>query len=120
MAQIGRDNAGQASPFAPTISSIEVVGKGKVRRARLYYLRDLQGKAARLKERTAVTTDALHWLRDAERNLVVEDRWVPHALRNAGIPYVTLLGWEVIRAIAGYTVFSYRVFRGKTGELRYA
>ncbi len=27
-----------------------------------------------------------------------------HALRNAGIPYVTLLGWEVIRAVAGYTV----------------
>jgi large subunit ribosomal protein L19 len=32
---------------SPTISSIEVVGKGKVRRARLYYLRDLKGKAAR-------------------------------------------------------------------------
>jgi len=31
---------------SPTISSIEVVGKGKVRRARLYYLRDLKGKAA--------------------------------------------------------------------------
>src|SRR6266853_1975675 len=28
---------------SPTISSIEVVGKGKVRRARLYYLRDLKG-----------------------------------------------------------------------------
>jgi hypothetical protein len=26
-----------------------VVGKGKVRRARLYYLRDLKGKAARIK-----------------------------------------------------------------------
>jgi large subunit ribosomal protein L19 len=26
-----------------------VVGKGKVRRARLYYLRDLRGKAARIK-----------------------------------------------------------------------
>jgi len=25
-----------------------------------------------------------------------------------------------VPAIAGYTVFSYRVFRGKTGELRYA
>src|SRR2546421_8001917 len=33
---------------SPTISSIEVVGKGKVRRARLYYLRDLRGKAARI------------------------------------------------------------------------
>jgi large subunit ribosomal protein L19 len=34
---------------SPTISSIEVTGKGHVRRARLYYLRDLRGKAARIK-----------------------------------------------------------------------
>src|SRR2546425_12486624 len=34
---------------SPTISSIEVVGKGSVRRSRLYYLRDLKGKAARIK-----------------------------------------------------------------------
>src|SRR5947199_7323724 len=34
---------------SPTISSIEVVGKGKVRRARLYYLRDLRVQAARTK-----------------------------------------------------------------------
>ncbi len=34
---------------SPTISSIEVVGKGSVRRARLYYLRNLKGKAARIK-----------------------------------------------------------------------
>jgi large subunit ribosomal protein L19 len=34
---------------SPSISTIEVVGKGKVRRARLYYLRDLRGKAARIK-----------------------------------------------------------------------
>ena len=34
---------------SPTISSIEVVGKGKVRRARLYFLRDLKGEAARIK-----------------------------------------------------------------------
>ena len=34
---------------SPTISSIQVVGKGKVRRARLYYLRDLRGKAARIR-----------------------------------------------------------------------
>ena len=38
---------------SPTISSIEVVGKGKVRRARLYYLRDLKGKAAASSARTA-------------------------------------------------------------------
>src|SRR5882762_5387594 len=34
---------------SPTISPIEVVGEGKVGRARLYYLRDLKGKAARIK-----------------------------------------------------------------------
>jgi len=33
-----------------------------------------------------------------------------HALRNAGIPYVTLLGWEVIRALAGFTVVVETVF----------
>ena len=32
------------------IRKVEVVRKGKVRRAKLYYLRDLKGKAARLKE----------------------------------------------------------------------
>ena len=34
---------------SPTISSIEVLRNGRVRRARLYYLRELKGKAARLK-----------------------------------------------------------------------
>lgn len=33
------------------IKKIEVVRKGKVRRAKLYYLRNLKGKAARLKEK---------------------------------------------------------------------
>jgi len=32
------------------VRKIEVVRKGKVKRAKLYYLRDLKGKAARLKE----------------------------------------------------------------------
>ena len=33
---------------SPRIDKVEVLGHGEVRRARLYYLRDLQGKAARL------------------------------------------------------------------------
>ncbi len=37
---------------APTIGKIEVKSHGQVRRARLYYLRNLSGKAARVKERT--------------------------------------------------------------------
>jgi large subunit ribosomal protein L19 len=36
---------------SPMIESVKLVRKGKVRRARLYYLRGLTGKAARIKER---------------------------------------------------------------------
>ncbi len=36
---------------SPIIDKIEVVTHGKVRRAKIYYLRNLKGKAARLKER---------------------------------------------------------------------
>jgi large subunit ribosomal protein L19 len=35
---------------SPKIEKIEIVSRGKVRRAKLYYLRDKVGKAARLKE----------------------------------------------------------------------
>lgn len=37
---------------SPVIDSIEVLRKGRVRRAKLYYLRDLRGKGARIAERT--------------------------------------------------------------------
>ena len=36
---------------SPNLEKIEVVRKGDVRRAKLYYRRDLRGKAARIKER---------------------------------------------------------------------
>ncbi|MCI1676025.1 MAG: 50S ribosomal protein L19 [Ancrocorticia sp.] len=36
---------------SPSIESIEVVSRGHVRRAKLYYLRDRRGKAAKIKER---------------------------------------------------------------------
>ncbi len=36
---------------SPYIEKIEVVSRGRVRRSRLYYLRALKGKAARIKER---------------------------------------------------------------------
>src|SRR5438128_12170554 len=35
--------------YSPRIDKVEVVTSGKVKRARLFYLRELQGKAARLK-----------------------------------------------------------------------
>lgn len=38
--------------YSPYISEIEVVRRGKVRRAKLYYLRGRRGKAARIAERT--------------------------------------------------------------------
>ena len=37
---------------SPLIDSIKVVRRGKVRRAKLYYLRDRRGKSARIAERT--------------------------------------------------------------------
>ncbi len=36
---------------SPKVEKIEIVKRGKVRRAKLYYLRKLKGKAARIKER---------------------------------------------------------------------
>lgn len=36
---------------SPTVESIRVVRRGVVRRAKLYYLRNLRGKAARIRER---------------------------------------------------------------------
>lgn len=38
---------------SPSIAAIEVMRKGLVRRAKLYYLRKLRGKAARIKEKRA-------------------------------------------------------------------
>lgn len=40
---------------SPTIDKIEVIRSAKVRRAKLYYLRDLRGKAARMKEKKRTT-----------------------------------------------------------------
>lgn len=38
--------------YSPNVAEIEVKRRGKVRRAKLYYLRGLQGKKARISERT--------------------------------------------------------------------
>ncbi|OYX67197.1 MAG: 50S ribosomal protein L19 [Rhizobiales bacterium 32-66-11] len=38
--------------YSPLIDSIKLVRRGKVRRAKLYYLRDRRGKSARIAERT--------------------------------------------------------------------
>jgi len=36
---------------SPNIDKVEVVSRGRVRRSRLYYLRNLRGRAARIKEK---------------------------------------------------------------------
>jgi large subunit ribosomal protein L19 len=42
---------------SPRIEKLEVGAHGKIRRSRLYYLRDLKGKAARLREKTTVPSE---------------------------------------------------------------
>jgi large subunit ribosomal protein L19 len=44
--------------YAPMIDSIQVVRRGQVRRAKLYYLRGLRGKSARITERQDHTNQA--------------------------------------------------------------
>ena len=51
--------------YSPMIGSIDVVRRGKVRRAKLYYLRDRRGKSARISENTGVRARKLN---DAERD----------------------------------------------------
>ena len=45
--------------FAPMIDSVKVVRRGKVRRAKLYYLRGLRGKAARIEAETTQNPGAV-------------------------------------------------------------
>ncbi|MCW5682633.1 MAG: 50S ribosomal protein L19 [Xanthobacteraceae bacterium] len=45
--------------YSPYIAEIDVVRRGKVRRAKLYYLRDLEGKRARIVERQDAAAAAL-------------------------------------------------------------
>ncbi len=42
---------------SPTIAEVELVRRGRVRRAKLYYLRRMAGKAARIRERRVLAGD---------------------------------------------------------------
>jgi large subunit ribosomal protein L19 len=44
--------------YSPMVDSIQVVRRGKVRRAKLYYLRERRGKSARIGERQERSTEA--------------------------------------------------------------
>lgn len=57
--------------LSPNIDSIEVLKRGKVRRAKLYYLRDRRGKSARIFESTSARTKRI---RDGERVEAAEAR----------------------------------------------
>ena len=57
--------------FSPLVEGVEVVRRGKVRRAKLYYLRDRRGKSARITENTNARSRKLN---DAERQKGVEEK----------------------------------------------
>ena len=57
--------------YSPMIESVDVVRRGKVRRAKLYYLRDRRGKSARIVEDTGVRARKLN---DAERAAIAEEK----------------------------------------------
>ena len=57
--------------YSPNLDSIKVVRKGKVRRAKLYYLRDRRGKSARIVENTGVRAKKLN---DGEREAAAAER----------------------------------------------
>ena len=57
--------------YSPLVESVEVVRRGKVRRAKLYYLRDRRGKSARIVENTGVRARKLN---ESERDALNAER----------------------------------------------
>jgi large subunit ribosomal protein L19 len=57
--------------YSPLVEGVEVVRRGRVRRAKLYYLRDRRGKSARIVENTNTRARKLN---DAERQAAHEER----------------------------------------------
>ena len=57
--------------FSPLVEGVEIVRRGKVRRAKLYYLRDLRGKKARIIENTNVRARKLN---DGERQAALAEK----------------------------------------------
>ena len=66
--------------FSPMIDSLEVVRRGKVRRAKLYYLRGRRGKSARIAEATNVRARRLN---DVAKAKAAEARAAAKAAREA-------------------------------------
>ena len=57
--------------YSPAVESVEIVRRGKVRRAKLYYLRDRRGKSARIVENTGTRARKLN---EAERAAIAEEK----------------------------------------------
>ncbi len=57
--------------YSPLVEGVDVVRRGKVRRAKLYYLRDRRGKSARIVENTGTRARKLN---DAERQAIAEEK----------------------------------------------
>jgi large subunit ribosomal protein L19 len=57
--------------YSPLVEGVEIVRRGKVRRAKLYYLRDRRGKSARFSENTGVRARKLN---DAEREALAAEK----------------------------------------------
>ena len=57
--------------YSPLVEGVEVIRRGKVRRAKLYYLRDRRGKSARITENTNARSRKLN---DAERQAAAEEK----------------------------------------------
>lgn len=57
--------------FSPLVEGVEVVRRGKVRRAKLYYLRDRRGKSARITENTGTRAKKLN---DIERQAMLAEK----------------------------------------------
>jgi large subunit ribosomal protein L19 len=57
--------------FSPLVEGVEVIRRGRVRRAKLYYLRDRRGKSARIIENTGTRAKKLN---DAERKAMLEEK----------------------------------------------
>lgn len=57
--------------FSPLVEGVELIRRGKVRRAKLYYLRGRRGKSARIAENTGARAKRLN---EAERQALAEER----------------------------------------------
>ena len=68
--------------FSPTIDSISVIRTGQVRRAKLYYLRDLTGKKARIVERIRKKQPDLASLYIDENEEILEEEYLQEDTEN--------------------------------------